>query len=243
MTFIIKIKIPASMRKSLNTPAFLQKLNRKRISNSQRSHRRRRSNLNYRRRIKVARLDYTRSMISNNICLVPNLITTRTPKPIDLFPEITAEVQKKLAARKREQKKYQDNRNKLKKRFLKKFGHSTPTKDQLKTINEEIDKILKKPTFDPIIPRKPTPEESKKAAEYVKKNFTLYNHGHVRVFDSTKPNNQKLIADIHFSDMKKMSKAELDELKFLCKFLHEAKMPCMWRNHVGNWMAEVDETF
>ncbi|KAA1084974.1 hypothetical protein PGT21_000813 [Puccinia graminis f. sp. tritici] len=80
----------------------------------------------------------------------------------------------------------------------------------------------KKPKSPPILPRNPTTSEIEHAASVVNRDFKLYDHGHVRVFDKAKKN--KLIADINFTDIKKMRKRELMDLKFLCSYLNEAKL-------------------
>jgi hypothetical protein len=51
--------------------------------------------------------------------------------------------------------------------------------------------------------------------------FKLYNHGHICAFDATQ--NNQLIANIHFTDLKSLSDSTKEDIKFLCIFLQKAK--------------------
>ncbi|KAI9627472.1 hypothetical protein H4Q26_017375 [Puccinia striiformis f. sp. tritici PST-130] len=103
-----------------------------------------------------------------------------------------------------------------------------------------------KPASIPIIPRAPDLAEIASAASHVEENFKLYDHGHVRVFDSA---TNKLIAAMHFTDMTEMDAGELDDYKFLCLFCIRRKScftggvqgAILCRNDVGNWLEKGNE--
>ncbi|KAI7933365.1 hypothetical protein MJO28_017692 [Puccinia striiformis f. sp. tritici] len=165
------------------------------LCSAQRLHRRRRSNTNSYRRKRLDRDSYTQSTLCKKYVLHKPLIIYTDVETIDLFPNITQEVENAIAERKRVWKKYRKQKSKK---------NSNPTK----------------PASIPIIPRAPDLAEIASAASHVEENFKLYDHGHVRVFDSA---TNKLIAAMHFTDMTEMDAGELDDYKFLCLFLHQAK--------------------
>ncbi|KAH9449498.1 hypothetical protein Pst134EB_020326 [Puccinia striiformis f. sp. tritici] len=179
----------------LKNPFFQIKPHKKRNSYAQRLHRRRRSNTNSYRRKRLDRDSYTQSTLCKKYVLHKPLIIYTDVETIDLFPNITQEVENAIAERKRVWKKYRKQKSKK---------NSNPTK----------------PASIPIIPRAPDLAEIASAASHVEENFKLYDHGHVRVFDSA---TNKLIAAMHFTDMTEMDAGELDDYKFLCLFLHQAK--------------------
>ncbi|KAH9448844.1 hypothetical protein Pst134EA_028139 [Puccinia striiformis f. sp. tritici] len=165
------------------------------LCSAQRLHRRRRSNTNSYRRKRLDRDSYTQSTLCKKYVLHKPLIIYTDVETIDLFPNITQEVENAIAEQKRVWKKYRKQKSKK---------NSNPTK----------------PASIPIIPRAPDLAEIASAASHVEENFKLYDHGHVRVFDSA---TNKLIAAMHFTDMTEMDAGELDDYKFLCLFLHQAK--------------------
>ncbi|KAA1115932.1 hypothetical protein PGTUg99_023256 [Puccinia graminis f. sp. tritici] len=112
-------------------------------------------------------------------------------QPIDLFPEITADLIRRVNKYKALVKAHEENPRK----------NAKPPKKQ-------------------IFPRNPTNEENAAALKKVQDTFAQVNYGYTKIYDET---TNQLVAMVHYLPLKTMEQKRLEDLNFLCLYLHRCK--------------------
>ncbi|KAA1100863.1 hypothetical protein PGTUg99_031322 [Puccinia graminis f. sp. tritici] len=81
-------------------------------------------------------------------------------------------------------------------------------------------KNLEKPPNTQIIARTPDSEENSLALETVKKTFRSLNSGYHKIYDER---TKQVVAMVEFIKLDQLTESQLDNLNFLCLFLHRCK--------------------
>ncbi|KAA1113834.1 hypothetical protein PGTUg99_050246 [Puccinia graminis f. sp. tritici] len=181
-----KLPVPPKLHRSASPPP-----KRKARSTNLNEHQRQKRN----GRLKERRKKKREKDSNENVTSAPppsgiHIVRARV-QPIDLFPEITADLLRRV--------------NEYK---------------ELVKAHEEDPKKYAKPPKKQILPRKPTDNENAAALKQVQDTFTQVNYGYTKIYDET---TSQLIAMVHYLPLKTMDQIQLEELNFLCLYLHRCK--------------------